>query len=106
MVPKAAVTADAPEFVNARPLASVCRTKVTELETATLTAIVAEAEVAVATPVQQNSANNRSADVATSSFTNVCTSWALRPGRKVPIGRIGRISTAFRHFLNIGRFRR
>src|SRR6266478_1260621 len=99
MVPKGAVTAEAPELVNARPLASVCRTKFTELETVTLTAIVAEAEVAVAVPVPQIRAKNRTAENAPSFFINFVpprqSSSAARP--------FGAVSTErgrnFRHFL-------
>jgi hypothetical protein len=81
MVPKGAVTAEAPELVNASPLPSVCRTKLTELATVTLTAIVAEAEVAEAVPVPQIRANTRPAENAPSFFINFVPPKTVQFGR-------------------------
>ena len=46
MVPKLAVTLEVPAFVSVNPLGSLSRTKLMELATVTVTAMLAEAEVA------------------------------------------------------------
>ena len=87
-------------MVNASPLASVCRTKLTELETVTLTAIVAEAEVAVAVPVPQIRAKNRTAENAPSFFINFVPPKTVQLGREAPAEPYRpNQGTAFRHFL-------
>jgi|SRR5580658_44926 hypothetical protein len=73
MVPKAAVTAEVPEFVNVSPLASVCRMRLMELATVTVTAIVAEPVVADAVPMQKVTMNSGSVKNTYSFFMGMVT---------------------------------